>query len=82
MYTSIHTFAAKKKKTKKDKKAEMDELKQELEMDEHRVPLDELYARLGTNPETVSTMTTAVTFLLLLLLTVKIITKFVFYFRV
>ncbi len=47
-------FAAKKKKTKKDKKAEMDELKQELEMDEHRVPIDELYARLGTNPETVS----------------------------
>ena len=60
---SIRTFAAKKKKTKKDKKAEMDELKQELEMDEHRVPLDELYARLGTNPETVSTVTTAVAFL-------------------
>ena len=67
---SIRTFAAKKKKTKKDKKAEMDELKQELEMDEHRVPLDELYARLGTNPETVSTMTTAVAFLLLMLFSI------------
>ena len=32
----------------------MDELKQELEMDEHRIPLEELYARLGTNPDTVS----------------------------
>ncbi|VDL98728.1 unnamed protein product [Schistocephalus solidus] len=30
----------------------MQELKQELEMDEHRISLDELYARLGTNPET------------------------------
>ncbi|VDM01727.1 unnamed protein product [Schistocephalus solidus] len=38
----------------KDKKAErnMHELKQEIEMDEHRISLDELYARLGTNPET------------------------------
>ncbi len=45
---------SKKKKKKKDKKAEMDELKQELEMDEHRIPIEELYARLGTNPDTVS----------------------------
>ena len=67
---SIHTFAAKKKKTKKDKKAEMDKLKQELEMDKHRVPLDELYARLGTNPETVSTMPTTVGFLFLLLFSI------------
>lgn len=29
----------------------MHELKQELEMDEHKISLDELYARLGTNPE-------------------------------
>ncbi len=32
----------------------MDELKQELEMDEHRIPIEELYARLGTNPDSVS----------------------------
>ena len=67
---SICNFAAKKKKTKKDKKAEMDELKQELEMDEHRVPLDELYARLGTNPETVSTIATAFEFQLLLIFSI------------
>ena len=53
-HVSFSDSAGKKgKKSKKDKKAEMDELKQELEMDEHRVPIDELYARLGTNPETV-----------------------------
>jgi len=41
-----------KKKTKKDKKAEMDDLKKELDMDEHRVPIEEMYQRLGTNPNT------------------------------
>ncbi len=30
----------------------MDELKRELEMDEHKITLEELYRRLGTNPET------------------------------
>lgn len=44
----------KKKKSKKQKKKEnLDELKQELEMDEHKVPIEELYERLGTNPDTV-----------------------------
>lgn len=44
----------KKKKSKKQKKKEnLDELKQELEMDEHKVPIDELYERLGSNPNTV-----------------------------
>lgn len=43
----------KKKKSKKQKKKEnLDELKQELEMDEHKVPIEELYERLGTNPDT------------------------------
>ena len=41
----------KKKKSKKQKKKEnLDELKQELEMDEHKVPIEELYERLGTDP--------------------------------
>jgi len=40
----------KKKKSKKDKKAELDDLKQELDMDEHKIPLEELYARLGADP--------------------------------
>jgi len=43
----------KKKKSKKDKKkAEMDDLKKELDMDEHKVPIEEMYQRLGTNPTT------------------------------
>ncbi|XP_064595544.1 sodium/potassium-transporting ATPase subunit alpha-like isoform X2 [Liolophura sinensis] len=39
-----------KKGKKAKKKANMDELKQELEMDEHRISLEELYDRLGTDP--------------------------------
>jgi len=43
----------KKKKTKKEKeKEEMDDLKKELDMDEHKVPIEELYQRLCTNPTT------------------------------
>jgi len=30
----------------------MDDLKKELDMDEHRVPIEEMYQRLGTNPNT------------------------------
>ena len=43
-----------KKKGKKGKKADMDELKQELTMDEHKIPLTELYSRLCTDPNVVS----------------------------
>ncbi|XP_046344177.1 sodium/potassium-transporting ATPase subunit alpha-like [Haliotis cracherodii] len=40
-----------KKKSKKEKKKEnLDELKQELEMEEHKIPLEELYERLGSDP--------------------------------
>jgi len=41
---------AKKKKGKKSKKADMAELKQELTMDEHKIPITELYSRLNTDP--------------------------------
>nr|AYN73065.1 sodium/potassium-transporting ATPase subunit alpha [Pinctada fucata] len=40
----------KKKKGKKAKKENLDDLKQELEMDEHKVPIEELYQRLETDP--------------------------------
>ncbi|PVD27597.1 hypothetical protein C0Q70_12761 [Pomacea canaliculata] len=40
----------KKKKKKKKGKEDLDELKQELEMDEHKIPIEELYERLGTDP--------------------------------
>jgi sodium/potassium-transporting ATPase subunit alpha len=43
----------KKKKKKKKGKEDLDELKQELQMDEHKVPIEELYARLGTDPNRV-----------------------------
>lgn len=33
---------------------DLDDLKQELELDEHKVPIEELYQRLQTNPDTVS----------------------------
>ncbi|XP_069115478.1 sodium/potassium-transporting ATPase subunit alpha-like isoform X2 [Argopecten irradians] len=39
-----------KKSKKKKKKENLDELKQELEMDEHKIPIEELYDRLGTDP--------------------------------
>ncbi|XP_033758768.1 sodium/potassium-transporting ATPase subunit alpha-like isoform X1 [Pecten maximus] len=39
-----------KKSKKKKKKENLDELKQELEMDEHKIPIEELYERLGTDP--------------------------------
>uniref|UniRef100_A0A1I7T1E9 Sodium/potassium-transporting ATPase subunit alpha n=1 Tax=Caenorhabditis tropicalis TaxID=1561998 RepID=A0A1I7T1E9_9PELO len=37
---------------KKDKKQELNDLKQEVKMDEHIVPIEELVTRLGTNLET------------------------------
>nr|AOR50755.1 Na+/K+-ATPase alpha subunit [Tridacna squamosa] len=40
-----------KKKGKKGKH-DMDELKQELTMDEHKIPITELYSRLDTDPNT------------------------------
>ena len=45
----------------------MDELKQELEMDEHRIPIEELYARLGTNPDNVSVASHAILWVLALI---------------
>jgi hypothetical protein len=41
-----------KKGPKKGK--DMNELKQELDIDDHKIPIEELYQRLGTNPETVN----------------------------
>ncbi|GFR10658.1 hypothetical protein TNCT_333391 [Trichonephila clavata] len=40
--------------TKEGKKGkpDLDELKQEVDMDEHKISVEELYSRLGTNPET------------------------------
>lgn len=41
-----------KKKPENNKlKDGLDDLKQELDMDEHKIPLEELYARLNTDPE-------------------------------
>ncbi|XP_069167712.1 sodium/potassium-transporting ATPase subunit alpha isoform X3 [Procambarus clarkii] len=40
-----------KPKPKKGEK-DMDNLKQELELDEHKVPIEELYQRLSVNPDT------------------------------
>uniref|UniRef100_A0A1W7RAY1 Sodium/potassium-transporting ATPase subunit alpha n=1 Tax=Hadrurus spadix TaxID=141984 RepID=A0A1W7RAY1_9SCOR len=36
----------------KKAKPDMEDLKQEVSMDEHKIPIEELYLRLGTNPET------------------------------
>jgi len=41
-----------KGKKKKNKKSDLEDLKKEMEMDEHRIGLDELAQRLGTNFET------------------------------
>jgi len=40
------------KKAKKEQN--LDNLKQELELDDHKIPIEELYRRLQTNPDTVS----------------------------
>nr|ABO61333.1 Na+/K+ ATPase alpha subunit [Doryteuthis opalescens] len=39
-------------KKKKKKGEDLDELKQELDMDEHKIPIEELYRRYGTDPTT------------------------------
>lgn len=39
---------------KKGDKKDLSELKQELDIDDHKIPIEELYQRLGTNPETVT----------------------------
>ena len=44
------------KKKKKGQKKDMDELKQELTMDEHKIPITELYSRLNSDPNTVSSL--------------------------
>ncbi|KAF2355314.1 P-type ATPase [Trinorchestia longiramus] len=43
-----------KKKAKRgtQEKGDLNDLKQELELDEHKVPVEELYQRLQTNPDT------------------------------
>ena len=43
-----------KAKGKKKKAAELDNLKQEMEMDEHKITVEELAARYGCNPVRVS----------------------------
>jgi len=45
-------MADSKKKPKKNDKTDLSDLKQELELDEHKIPVEELYQRLQTNPET------------------------------
>ena len=42
-----------KGKRKGEKEKDMDNLKQELELDEHKVPIEELFQRLSVNPDTV-----------------------------
>lgn len=44
------------KKTKKQKKVDnLDDLKQELDIDYHKIAVEELYQRFGTHPDTVLT---------------------------
>ena len=53
-YRYAVTPGTEKKKSKKKKgKENLENLKQELEMDEHKIPIEELYERLGTDPNTV-----------------------------
>lgn len=50
--TRFHFFLQAPKKKEKD----LDNLKQELEIDDHKIPIEELFRRLHTNPDTVSFM--------------------------
>lgn len=40
--------------TKKERKEKLDDLKQELDIDFHKISVEELYQRFNTHPETVS----------------------------
>ena len=51
------------KTKRKERKKELDDLKQEVAMDEHKIPLEELYSRLKTNSETGLTLAQAKTVL-------------------
>lgn len=54
-YTFTPTSDTEETKSKKKKKEDdLEDLKQELEMDEHRIPIEELYDRLGVDPTKVS----------------------------
>ncbi|CAH8866449.1 unnamed protein product [Trichobilharzia szidati] len=46
-----HKVSGKKKPEKDEKQSGLDDLKQELDMDEHKISLEELYSRLSTDPE-------------------------------
>ncbi|CAH8866467.1 unnamed protein product [Trichobilharzia szidati] len=46
-----YRMATQKKSKKTLKKDDLNELKQEIDMDEHRVSLEELYSRLSTDPQ-------------------------------
>lgn len=58
-YRRAVTSKGSDKKGKKAKKDELDDLKQELELDEHKVPIEELYARLESDPNSGLTVETA-----------------------
>lgn len=65
--TSPFLFQSKKKPQKaKGKKGDKDlnDLKQELELDEHKVPIEELFQRLTVNPDTVCLLKFFVVYLL------------------
>ena len=56
-----------KKQKRKKGKENLDDLKQELTMDEHKIPIQELYDRLGSHPDMVRSLLTMLLLLLLLL---------------
>nr|KAG5705317.1 hypothetical protein BaRGS_010768 [Batillaria attramentaria] len=58
---------------KRKGKEDLDELKQELEMDEHRIDMDELYERLCTDPNTL--------YLGIVLVTVVVVTGIFSYYQ-
>jgi len=58
-----YNVAVKPEGKKKKKKAELDDLKKEIEFDDHKIPLDELFTRLGVNIERGMSDETAATIL-------------------
>lgn len=49
-------FCLQSRRTKKQKKGDLDDLKQELDIDFHKITVEELYQRFSTHPDTVSTL--------------------------
>lgn len=53
LFVCLFFQSRRKPPVKKQRKGDLDDLKQELDIDHHKISVEELYQRFGTHPETV-----------------------------